>query len=1196
MPFNLVQGQKIKGDTPEYIFTTYTAADGLASAEILSIALDQKGFLWAGTAAGLSRYDGYSFSNFTYSSDNHFIGMVNVIKTDTAGKLWIGASSGLYCYIQNRVIKINTETNSPQAINDIFIEGNGSLWLATESGPAFIAAGDLKNGASEKITLQNFLLPQWAEKFAPLYGTQCQLINQATDGTVYFSHQYQLFRYMNKGIQLVHSTKQENDKIEVIFPVSSSVVFYNAAMTGLNSIKKDIYTDLEFENLYQPERKPANKGIWYVGSLGLVCFHPDEEFISASIDLKAESGSWFSSVLLQDHTFWLATHNGLIKIKPTVFDLHKGEQFANIVETFSFCQLKDGRFLAGANHGEIYHVTKTASTNFLPPGLRPVPHAEIKCMYEDARGWLWIGTGYQGIALYRKGNAKNKNGQGELTRFSEEGNKLHDNSFSSFFISDNLTLFAVGDKGMTEIQVDEKEHISFKPYHYRPRITKYARFYNGVQAPDGTIWIGGEEGLCFLLNDSLVSFPLLKKNISVRSIRITKDNTVWIATAGEGIISCRFNERNKLEVIKQYNEKDGLTTLQFLDLMIDSQDNVWAGSVKGLSFISSKDPGKARIVNFNKADGFISPGYYTCRIYQDRSGKIWVGTSKGIASFQQQDLLLTASPAKVYLTGLEFLKETNVVINSDSIIAANIQHKFSLPYYNNSVIFSYTAVDADAEGIQYYYRLNGLDTNWVNALNRRNAAYYNLPAGNYVFTVKAINGKGYWSKEANFAFVIQPALWQIAWFRLLCISLVILGIYFFIKKREKFIAEQEAQKTAIEKLKAASYQYQLEIEQVINYFATSINQQNSMDDMLWDVARNCISRLGFEDCVIYLLDEKRNRLIQKAAWGPKTTEENKIVAPIEITPGDGIVGSVALSGKPEIIDDTSLDERYIVDDARRYSEITVPLKKDKKIVGVIDSEHSKKNFYTQRHLQILTTIASLLGNKIEQMNAEQQTREKEIEVLKLNKDLATWQITALRAQMNPHFIFNAMNSIQQFTLMNDSDNANLYISKFSTLLRKVLHSSQQNNISLEEEMEQLQLYLDIEKLRMGHDFFYEVTADEEIETDALKIPGMLVQPFVENAVKHGLALKEGDKKLSVHFFVPDESHLHVTINDNGIGRRRSEELKSQQKLLPHISKGIQLVKERLQLLEQKKNHHATIYIEDLLDDAGTKVTVVIPVA
>lgn len=1188
---SIVQAQKIINQPPEYIFTTYTAADGLPSSEILSLAFDKKGFLWAGTSSGLSRYDGYTFTNFSYSADNHFIGMVNVIKTDTAGKIWVGASSGLYCYLKTRLVKISGETKIPPGVNDMIANDNGSLWLATENGPAFINAADIDASGAKKIMLQKFILPQWINKYAPLYGPQCQLIKKAQDNTVYFSHQYQLFSYSKNNMALVHNTKQENDKIEFIIPVSSTKVFYNAAITGLNKVENGAYTDLDFENLYKPYKKPATEGIWYVGSLGIVCFHPDEAFISQSISFKEKGASWLSFILKQHTVSWLATHNGLIKIKPSVFQLHSADTFKNINETFSFCELKDGRFLAGANHGEIYQVGEAGATNFFPGGLKPVPHAEIKCMYQDERGWLWIGTGYQGIALSRTG---------KITRFTNDTDNLQDNSFNYFLAAKNKKLFAIGDKGMTEVMVDEKEKISFKPFFSQPVLTKYAKFYSGIEAPDGTIWIGGEEGLCFLQHDSLHQFSLFEKNINVRSIKISKDNTVWIVTAGDGIICCRFDEKNKLQLVKQYNEKDGLNTLQFLDLFIDKEDNIWAGSVKGLTFIGRKGQYKNKLVNFSEADGFIKPGYYSMKLYQDKKGEIWAGTSNGICSFMPDELFLSAAVPKIYLTAVDFLKAKKKSVNIDSLVASGKQQNFSLPYFNNSLNFHFTAIDDEGtKGMQYYYRMDGLDSNWINGGNIRSVIYHNLAAGNYVFRVKALSNKGSWSRqEAAFVFVIHPAFWQTVWFRLLCAATVAFAIYLFVKRREKFIVKQEVQKTEIEKIKTISFRHQLEIEQVTNFFAVSIHQQNTVDEMLWDVARNCIAKLNFEDCVIYLKDEKRNVLIQKAAWGPKTTDENKIVNPIEIPVGKGIVGHVAESRKPAIVADTAADARYIVDDMRRQSEMAVPILSNKILVGVIDSEHSQKKFYTERHLQIITTIASLLGNKIEQMNAEEKARAKEIEVLTLNKDLVTSQLTALRSQMNPHFIFNALNSIQQFTLKNDTDNANLYLSKFSTLLRKVLHSSQQDFITVEEETAQLALYLDIEKLRMGAGFTYSITTDEQIETDAVKIPGMLIQPLAENALKHGLAIKEGAKELQIAFHLSGDDKLDVTIIDNGVGRKKAAELKQlQQKMLPRQSKGISLVEERLKLLNGVAAQ-SIVYTEDLYDScgqpAGTKVSISIP--
>ncbi len=157
---------------------------------------------------------------------------------------------------------------------------------------------------------------------------------------------------------------------------------------------------------------------------------------------------------------------------------------------------------------------------------------------------------------------------------------------------------------------------------------------------------------------------------------------------------------------------------------------------------------------------------------------------------------------------------------------------------------------------------------------------------------------------------------------------------------------------------------ELEVQQTVNYFLSSLYNLETVEAILWDVARNCIGRLGFTDCVIYLLNQEDQVLEQKAAWGLKTDDDNRIINPIRIPVGEGIVGAVARSGKAEIIVDTSLDGRYIQDDAFRFSEITVPIISEGKVIGVIDSEHPEKYFFTDKHLSILTTIASLCAIKI----------------------------------------------------------------------------------------------------------------------------------------------------------------------------------------------------------------------------------------
>jgi len=165
------------------------------------------------------------------------------------------------------------------------------------------------------------------------------------------------------------------------------------------------------------------------------------------------------------------------------------------------------------------------------------------------------------------------------------------------------------------------------------------------------------------------------------------------------------------------------------------------------------------------------------------------------------------------------------------------------------------------------------------------------------------------------------------------------------------------------------------VTQSISRFATSLLEQHTEEDILWDLAENCISQLGFVDCVVYLLDPGRGVLVQKAALGPKSPVGRRILHPITIPLGRGIVGSVAATAKPQLVADTSRDLRYIVDDERRMSELAVPILADGKVIGVIDSEHPEKDFFTGDHLKMLTAIASLCANKLVRARAEVKLRE-----------------------------------------------------------------------------------------------------------------------------------------------------------------------------------------------------------------------------
>lgn len=205
------------------------------------------------------------------------------------------------------------------------------------------------------------------------------------------------------------------------------------------------------------------------------------------------------------------------------------------------------------------------------------------------------------------------------------------------------------------------------------------------------------------------------------------------------------------------------------------------------------------------------------------------------------------------------------------------------------------------------------------------------------------------------------------------------------------------------------------------------------------------------------------------------------------------------------------------------------------------------------------------------------------------------QLTALKAQMNPHFMYNTLSSIQDFIWQNDTKNSNYYLSKFSLLMRKILDASDSSKISLNEEIEILSLYLELEQLRFGSSFVFEMTVDEEIDADHIYIPAMIIQPFVENAIKHGLLHKTGDKRLNVHFSLK-ENELHCLIIDNGIGRAKAEEIKKRQEA-QHRSFATKATQKRIELLSLYDDSLYSFTITDLYEDgeaSGTKVELILP--
>lgn len=244
-------------------------------------------------------------------------------------------------------------------------------------------------------------------------------------------------------------------------------------------------------------------------------------------------------------------------------------------------------------------------------------------------------------------------------------------------------------------------------------------------------------------------------------------------------------------------------------------------------------------------------------------------------------------------------------------------------------------------------------------------------------------------------------------------------------------------------------------------------------------------------------------------------------------------------------------------------------------------------------------------NKRKQMELEikyeAEKKKQEAELLRLQA--TRLQLKALRAQMNPHFMYNALNSIQNYITSREITSAAKYLAKFAKLMRQSLEYSDLEIISLEKEVEFLDDYLFInEKLRFEDRLHYQITVADDIEEDILGVPTMIVQPYVENAIEHGLRSKK-DGMVKVHFSLYDDDTILCLVEDNGIGREKARQLRmNDPNYQNYRSRGTNITQERLQLLHQQSKEKKGVFVHtiDLIDEKdgaplGTRVEIKIPI-
>ena len=707
-------------------------------------------------------------------------------------------------------------------------------------------------------------------------------------------------------------------------------------------------------------------------------------------------------------------------------------------------------------------------------------------------------------------------------------------------------------------------------------LLKITYVFSMAEDLQGNIWLAGD-GLCRWnvkkqIIDTLIPYPRVSKLLLNYFLILDRDaqNNLWLSSFENEIIqyNCTTNRMYLRQHQNNFVDGNTVTNSTIINKMI------WMGTDNGISAFNITD---YSVKQFTYADGLSSVAISTFRnrsFYDKEANRFYFGARHRLISFVPDVSLSHKVPPAL------FIDKINV---RDSTIVPK-QKDIHLEYSQRNVTILFNTINFnDPEEDRFAWRsMNSTDTSWNELNEQTSITLANLAGGWHTIQIKLFSQNNHWPQQMkSLDLYIHPPFWSTAWFIGMLAFFTGVSIFIIYNRRVNEIRKKERQKAQVQQLIAEEYKNQFELEQITNYFSSSLVGIKNVDEVLWDVSKNLIGRMNYEDCMIYLWNEEKTRMIQKASYGPKGTPKAITDSLFDVLPGQGIVGYVMQTKEPLMIADTRKDNRYRIDDIMRLSEICVPIIHNNELIGIIDSEHPNKNHFKERDIKILTTISTLVSNKIKQIESEQSLEIKQKEIALINQQLAEAQLLALQTQMNPHFIFNSLNSIKLMILENEQQKASRYMSKFANMLRITLNQSKEVFTTLYENMEHLENYLAMEKLRFDDSFTFRITADEYIDKEDTLVPTMMIQPLAENAIWHGLMPKTGKKKISIHF-----SRLGTTIcciiEDNGIGIKRSEELKQLTRPL-HRSVGLTNLRNRIKLLNEKYNAGCTLDITDLQD-------------
>lgn len=816
-------------------FEHFKTNQGLSQSNVLCILQDSKGFMWFGTREGLNKYDGYKFTVYKNDPNNKNSISGNFISSiieSRDGNLWIATRGGGLCKFNTTTDVFtsykhddkNTGSITSNSVNAVFEDNTGSIWAGTEDAGLNIL--NVQTGKFEHYRFSKNNPNSLSDDFVRIIiqdhekniwlGTANGGLNLFNPKTKNFTR----FQHNNND-----NTSLSGNDVYALFEDSRHRFWVGTNGAGLNLFDKTTEKFIHFKadpnnanslcnNSVYTLQEDSYHNLWIGTENGGLCIYNPEQKIFTTYqhdeldDESIGSNSIYAICKDSKSNMWIGSFTGGIDFlnADNRFEHYKHNSLAgSLSSNLVLCIYEDSKqnVWVGTDGGGLNLFNKQTGnfTHYMHQNgnSNSLGGNYVLNICEAADGNIWAGTWGDGVTVFNK----NKNTYQHYTYEASNPNSLSSNNAWVIYedrekniwvgtYGGGLNLFNPSTNSFTRFMFDEAD----------PQAINSINIHSIYEDRDGNLWIGTDGGGLNLFNRQTKTFTHYVHSDNKNSIAGNSAGTIyedenknlWIGTM-DGL-SCFSKQTGKFT---NYTISDGLPANNIFGILEDKNKNLWISSSHG---ISEFNPSTKTFKNFNAADGLQGDEFKEMAFCKDHSGIMYFGGNNGFNVFDPSSIKPSPFEPPLLLTGFKiFNKEVPVAVTDKdkSPLKQDISltKSVKIPYSSSDIEFEFASLNyTSGQKKQYAYKLEGFDKNWIEAGEKRTAAYTNLDPGTYAFKVKGLDNEGKWSSNiANVELIVTPPFWLTWWFKLLVAVAIIGSCIGFYKYR---INTMKAQKRVLE--------------------------------------------------------------------------------------------------------------------------------------------------------------------------------------------------------------------------------------------------------------------------------------------------------------------------------------------------------------------------------------------------------------